>query len=80
MRADISEWFATFHLRGEDVRLLLHLGAKAKKSKQVEVEDPSALLKWLGKERAMITFTDAKDVKAKLPALKRLIKEWITLL
>ena len=35
---------------------------------------------WLGKERGMITFTGAKDVKAKQPALKRLIKEWITLL
>lgn len=40
----------------------------------------SSSIKWLGKERVMISFADAKDVKAKLPALKRLIKEWITLL
>jgi hypothetical protein len=72
-----TEWFATFHLRG-GVKLILHLGARTKKTKKVEVD--SELLQWLGKERAMITFADAQDVKTKLPALKRLIKEWITLL
>ncbi len=69
-----TEWFATFNLRG-GVRLILHTGAKVKKSKGLVLEDP--LLEWLGTGRAMITFADAKDVKAKSPALKRLITEWI---
>lgn len=70
-----TEWFATFHLRKEGVRLILHTGAKAKRQVKALPADP--LLEWLGKDRAMITFTDAKDVKAKLPALERLIAEWI---
>ena len=69
------EYFATFHLRGEGVKLILHTGAKVKKSKGLKLEDP--LLEWLGTDRAMITFADAKDVKAKLPDLKRLIAEWL---
>ncbi|MDP1823485.1 MAG: DUF1801 domain-containing protein [Archangium sp.] len=70
-----KDWFATFHLRGEGVRLILHSGAKGKKPLQDSLADP--LLEWLGRDRAMITFADAKDVKAKLPALQRLIAEWI---
>lgn len=72
------EYFATFNLRGERVRLILHTGAKVKKSKGLKVEHP--LLEWLGTDRAMITFADAKDVKAKLPALNRIITEWLELL
>jgi hypothetical protein len=72
-----TEWFATFNLRGE-VRLILHAGAKVKKSKGLsKLDDPSGLVEWLGTDRGMITFADAKDVTAKLPALKRLLVEWI---
>lgn len=74
-----TDYFATFNLRG-GVRLILHTGAKVKKSKGLAVDDPAGLLKWLGKDRAMITFADAKDVKAKLPALKRLLGHWLELL
>ena len=75
-----TEYFATFNLRGEGVRLIFHTGAKVKKSKGLEVEDPDALLQWLGTDRAMITFGDAKELEAKLPALKRLVKQWLQLL
>ena len=72
-----TEWFATFNLRGE-VRLILHAGAKVKKSKGLQkLDDPTGLVKWLGTDRGMVTFSDAKDVTAKSPALKALLTEWI---
>jgi hypothetical protein len=73
-----TEWFATFNLRGDQVRLILHAGAKVKAAKGLEkLADPAELVEWLGQDRGMITFADAKDVKAKGLALKRLISEWI---
>ncbi len=77
-----KEWFATLNLRAQDgkerVWLILHLGAKVKdKAKPVKIADPAGLLKWLGKDRALATFTDAKDVQAKRSALQAILREWI---
>ena len=75
-----TEYFATFHLRAkEGVGLILHLGAKARgpAAPKVEIKDPARLLRWLGKERAMVTFSDAKDVGFKKRAFDAVLKEWI---
>lgn len=75
-----TEWFATLNLRGKvvDLRvwLILHTGAKAK-NKELTIDDPKGLLKWLGKNRALITFDDGKDVAAKRTALIAIIRQWI---
>ncbi|MDF2695611.1 MAG: hypothetical protein K0S65_3994, partial [Labilithrix sp.] len=75
-----NEWFATFHLRSkEQVSVVLHLGAKVKPAatKGIAVADPSKLLVWRGKDRALVSFTDAADVKAKREAFGRVVSEWI---
>lgn len=75
--------FATFNLRsrgGEPaVGLILHTGAKVKAAAKdgVRVADPAGLLKWLAKDRAIVTFTGAADVRAKEAPLLAIIQEWI---
>jgi hypothetical protein len=75
-----NEWFATFHLRSkEQVSVVLHLGAKVKPTatKGIAVADPSKLLVWRGKDRALVSFTGAADVKAKREAFGGIVREWI---
>ena len=75
-----TEYFATFHLRTKDrVRMVLHTGAKVKESATtgLEISDPAGLLEWLAKDRCLVTFSDAKDLQAKKPALEALLREWI---
>lgn len=75
-----SEYFATFHLRAKDgVGIILHLGAKARgpATPKVEIKDPAGLLRWLGKDRAMVTFSDAKEVSSKRRAFEAVLREWI---
>ncbi len=72
-----TEWFATTNVRGEGVRLILHLGAKARADARPEVADPEGLLQWLGEDRAMVSFADEAEAKAKAKALKALVKAWI---
>jgi Domain of unknown function (DU1801) len=75
-----TEYFATTHLRSKaGLGLILHLGAKARELPEggLVIDDTSSLLKWLGKDRAQVVFESAADLKAKLPALQALIKQWI---
>lgn len=75
-----TEYFATFHLRAkEGVQIILHLGAKARDTaiSGGAVEDPEALLEWLGKDRASVRFRDLKDVRSKRDAFETIIRAWI---
>lgn len=74
-----TEYFATLNLRNDRVWLILHLGAKVKDNatKGMQIADPTGLLKWLAKDRALVTFENVKDVVAKRAALKKVLREWI---
>jgi hypothetical protein len=75
-----SEHFATMNLRVKaGVGVILHFGAKknAISTTGVAISDPGSLLEWLGKDRAMVTFRDLKDVEAKRKAFVAVIREWI---
>lgn len=73
-----TEYFATVNVHGNDsLRLILHTGARVKAGAGPKIDDPTGLLKWLGKDRAMVTFGDAKDVKAKSKALRAILRQWI---
>lgn len=74
-----TEYFATLNLRDNRVWLILHLGAKVKDNatKGMQIADPTGLLKWLAKDRALVTFENVKDVVAKRAALKKVLREWI---
>ena len=78
-----SDWFATINLRTKDgverVWLVLHAGAKVKKSAAagLQVADPQGLLQWLAKDRALVTFADAKELRARRAPLQALVRAWI---
>jgi hypothetical protein len=77
-----KDYFATVNLRAkggeERVWLILHMGAKAKdNSKAIRIADPAGLLEWLAKDRCLVTFADAGDIKAKRAALESIVREWI---
>jgi len=72
--------FATTNVHTRDrIRLILHTGAKVKASATtgLKIEDPAKLLKWLGRDRCLVTFVDDKDLGAKREALQAIIREWI---
>lgn len=73
-----TEYFATLNIRKDQVWLILHLGAKVvDNSRELKIADPDGLLKWLAKDRVLVTFADARDVKAKKSRLQKIIREWI---
>lgn len=78
----VSDWFATFNVRRQDrVELIFHFGAKAKGiSAQDKIPDPAGLLKWLAKDRAMVTLGAGRDIAANRKAFESLVRAWIKLL
>ena len=77
-----TEYFATLNLRQDRVWLILHTGAKVKASATMglPIADPTGLLKWLAKDRALVTFENGKDVEGKKKALEAILGEWIQML
>ena len=76
-----TEYFATTNLREKaGIGLVLHLGAKVRSlpAGGMALRDPEKLLRWLAKDRAMIVFTDKKDLATRKDHLAALVREWIT--
>src|SRR5262245_25026863 len=75
-----SEHFATMNLREKKgIGIILHRGAKKRNLPQegIIIDDPSKLLKWLGKDRAIIVFESLADLNSRKAAFVRVIKQWI---
>ncbi len=74
-----TEFFATTNLRSRDqVQLVFHLGAKVRKDlKPLALADPAGLVKWLAKDRCMVTVGAGKTVQANKAALQAIVREWI---
>lgn len=74
-----KEWFATFNVRSqESVQLIFHLGAKTRPDlKAFKLADPSGLMKWLGKDRALVTLGSGRDIPANRKALEAIVRAWI---
>jgi len=74
-----KEWFATFNVRSQDsVQLVFHLGAKTRPDlKAFKLADPNGLMKWLGKDRAMVTLGGGRDIPANRKALEAIVRAWI---
>jgi len=73
-----TEFFATFHLRARDgVQVILHRGARRRADAPGTIDDPAALLEWLGADRASVKFRDLADVREKLDAFTALIRAWL---
>jgi hypothetical protein len=75
-----SEYFATMnHRPGKGLMVVLHLGAKVRDTAKtgIAVNDPTGLLQWLAKDRAVLTFADLPAVQAQRGAFATLIRSWI---
>ncbi|CAG9623031.1 DUF1801 domain-containing protein [Sutcliffiella rhizosphaerae] len=70
----------TFNLNGKGYfRLIFHLGAKVKDSKENEplIVDSTGLLEWVSSNRAIVKFTCKSDVKEKKAKLREVITKWL---
>lgn len=73
-----GEHFATMRLNGrEPLQLILHLGAKKACMPDGAIEDASGLLRWLGPDRACVTFIAPGQVQAREDALRAILQQWI---
>jgi len=78
-----TEWFATLNgpRQVDEPVVILHAGAKAKGIVlEDRVPDPAGMIKWLGRDRGMITFATAADIKTKSNALQAIVRQWIALI
>lgn len=78
-----TDWFATLNgpKHVKEPMLILHAGAKARGIVLKErIPDPEGLIRWLGNDRAQITFKDAPDIEAKAKALQAIVSAWIRLI
>lgn len=74
----ITGHFATLRAQPESLQVVLHTDAKPKaRPKAIVVDDPTGLLSWPAKDRAVATFADAPDVKRRGAAFVRIVKQWI---
>jgi hypothetical protein len=71
-----AEWFATMNFRGKALMVILHAGAKARDTTDLKIDDPKGLLKWLGKDRAAVSFDDMKTLRTHQEAFAAVIRQW----
>ena len=71
-----TEFFATIHLRSRDkIQIVFHLGAKVRDDiRSMAIADPLGLIKWLAKDRCLVTVGDVVGNKA---ALAEIVRQWI---
>lgn len=74
-----KEFFATLNLRAkEDVQVIFHLGAKTRPDlKPFSIADANGLMRWLGKDRALVTLGSGPGVRANRQALAAIVRAWI---
>lgn len=68
------------NLRSRDqVQLVFHLGAKVRdnSTKGMQIRDPEGLIKWLAKERCLVTLDPGKGIQAMRAPLQAIVREWI---
>jgi hypothetical protein len=72
-------WFATVNLRAKNgVQVVLHHGAKIRDDSTLSftIDDPSHLLAWPSKDRAIVTFISTDHFQNNSVAFKKIIKQW----
>ncbi len=74
-----TESFATVNLRSsERVQFVFHLGAKVRKDlPDLKLADPAGLVKWLAKDRCLVTVGAGPDLAANQSALQGIVRAWI---
>ncbi|MCC6405702.1 MAG: DUF1801 domain-containing protein [Planctomycetes bacterium] len=74
------DYFATINLRSRDaVQLVFHNGAKVKASARagLAIDDPTGLVRWLAKDRGLVTLGAGAELREKRAAFQELVRSWI---
>ncbi len=74
-----TESFATLNLRAQDrVQIIFHLGARVRKPlPELKIADPAGLMKWLAKDRCLVTLGTGREIQANQVALVAIVRAWI---
>ena len=73
-----TDWFATFNLRStHELQVILHFGARVKDLGDIAIADPSGLLQWLARDRALLRLTDGAAIDRHRTAITALLRQWI---
>ncbi len=75
-----TDFFATVNLRSTDrLQLVFHTGAKVKATATSGSSgpDPAGLLKWLAKDRALVTLGVGPEIAGNQAHFEALVREWI---
>lgn len=73
-----SEHFATMRLNGKPpLQLILHLGAKKQSIPAGTIDDPQAILKWLGPDRAVLNLPTSESFAQVRESLAAVIRQWL---
>lgn len=78
-----TDWFATLNgpKHTKEPMLVLHAGAKVKgKDLRRRVADPTAMIRWLGADRGIVTFAGRADITKRRAALQRVLRSWLAAL
>ena len=59
------------------VQLIFHRGARVKDSTDFVFDDPSGLLHWVAKDRAIVTFKTMAEITAHKVALEDVVRRWM---
>ncbi len=79
----VKEYFATANIRpvrGKDcVHLVLYRGARVKdnSTRGLTIDDAAGILRWLAKERCVVTFSDLDEVNFRRAVLADIVNQWI---
>lgn len=71
----------TFNLHGNDIKILIHMGATRKEDKKAApiLEDTTGLVKWNSDIRGTISFKDMDDILAKKSQFESILHIWLML-
>jgi hypothetical protein len=73
-----SDWFATVNLRSRDaVQLVLHTGAKPKDNPEMKIPDKAGLMRWLAKDRCIVTLGKGATLRANKAAFETIVRAWL---
>lgn len=69
----------TFRLHPpKHIQLVFHRGAKVKTdAKDFSFDDPTGLIKWVSKDRGVITFLNLNEIESRRNDLKLIVDKWV---